>query len=652
MSNYQYLMNLNVAAGRSFQDLTQYPVFPWILRDYTSNELELDNPASYRDLSLPMGSIGEKRAKQFQDRYKSLEEFYSNEVEGCPPPFYFGTHYSCSAYVLHFLQRLQPYSDYASTLQGGHFDVADRLFISIEDSWKSASEGNLQDVRELIPEFFCLPDFLVNANRFDLGTTQKGVIVDDVVLPPWAKGDSHEFIRLHRAALESKYVSDNLHSWIDLIFGYKQRGEAAAASMNLFIHLTYDGEVDVDAITDPVLKASTISQINNFGQTPSRLFNKPHPKKNSDVLHRRSNVAAYGHTRGTAGSSNDGSSIKLFETMSSASPSHYAIGDIFAAHKDKLVTLPLHCMLLGASKKFVRFDGVCNGISIHKLSISQHSIDINDSSIVVCENMHQRKVTCVAFSRNGDMLVTGSEDTAVKLWRISQSNLDKGKKGVEYVGTLASHMAGVTCIDMCDVFEIAASGSSNGQVCVWDTKMVKLIRIIEAASSVLAISIDGCSGNIAILTKSDVIIYTINGVLIVSHSFGQIDDAMNKVTRPASALVAVPVSYWHDNCIALITGHVDGQVLVWKLVTTVVNDVVVRKLCQCNLVKHHKSMITRLRITQVAVSDKEIVQKSSSNSGFLHLFIGDRDGHASAFINSSMDSSNQLAVSSNSVSSL
>ena len=49
--------------------------------------------------------------------------------------------------------------------------------------------------------------------------------VGDVGLPPWAKGSVREFIRKHREALESDYVSENLHHWIDLIFGYKQRGK-------------------------------------------------------------------------------------------------------------------------------------------------------------------------------------------------------------------------------------------------------------------------------------------------------------------------------------------------------------------------------------------------------------------------------------------
>ena len=53
--------------------------------------------------------------------------------------------------------------------QGGNFDLADRMFHSIPDAWKSASETNMADIKELIPEFFYLPEFLGNSNSFDLG---------------------------------------------------------------------------------------------------------------------------------------------------------------------------------------------------------------------------------------------------------------------------------------------------------------------------------------------------------------------------------------------------------------------------------------------------------------------------------------------------
>ncbi len=51
ISNFEYLMWLNTIAGRTYNDLTQYPVFPWVLADYSSPTLDLNNHAVYRDLS-------------------------------------------------------------------------------------------------------------------------------------------------------------------------------------------------------------------------------------------------------------------------------------------------------------------------------------------------------------------------------------------------------------------------------------------------------------------------------------------------------------------------------------------------------------------------------------------------------------------------
>ncbi len=55
LSNFEYLMQLNTLAGRSYNDLNQYPVFPWIIADYESEELDLDEARTYRDLGRPMG---------------------------------------------------------------------------------------------------------------------------------------------------------------------------------------------------------------------------------------------------------------------------------------------------------------------------------------------------------------------------------------------------------------------------------------------------------------------------------------------------------------------------------------------------------------------------------------------------------------------
>ena len=54
---------------RSYNDLMQYPVFPWILADYDSEELDLTNHKTFRDLSRPMGAQTAARLDQFKKRY-------------------------------------------------------------------------------------------------------------------------------------------------------------------------------------------------------------------------------------------------------------------------------------------------------------------------------------------------------------------------------------------------------------------------------------------------------------------------------------------------------------------------------------------------------------------------------------------------------
>lgn len=51
IANFDYLMFLNTIAGRTYNDLNQYPVFPWILSNYTSETLDLSEASNFRDLS-------------------------------------------------------------------------------------------------------------------------------------------------------------------------------------------------------------------------------------------------------------------------------------------------------------------------------------------------------------------------------------------------------------------------------------------------------------------------------------------------------------------------------------------------------------------------------------------------------------------------
>lgn len=257
-------------------------MFPWILSDYTSEVIDLSDPSVFRDLTKPMGAL--HREDEFRARYAGLSENPDADDLLTAKPFHYGTHYSSAAIVLHYLMRVEPFSTHLVHLQGGKFDHADRLFSSVCGAWKSAAgiesaQNGTQDVKELVPEFFYLPTFLKNANNVEFGRDQSGTKVDDVELPPWAHGSAKEFVRVNREALESNFVSSTLHHWIDLIFGYKQHGAAAVDACNVFYHLTYEGAVDLENISDEAMKRAIVDQINEFGQTPSQLFKTPHPAK-------------------------------------------------------------------------------------------------------------------------------------------------------------------------------------------------------------------------------------------------------------------------------------------------------------------------------------------------------------------------------------
>jgi hypothetical protein len=214
INNFDYLLALNILSGRSFNDLCQYPVFPWVLSNFTSEEIpDLTDESNFRDLTKPMGALNPQRLEEFIERFQSFDDIVI-------PPFMYGSHYSTSAgVVLHFLVRMHPFASLHRQLQGGHFDVADRLFSSVSRTWDMCTGQSAAEVKELTPEWYCNPSFLKNTNGFKLGTSQDGESLGDVILPPWAQGSPEKFVEVQRCALESDICTKMLPNWIDLIFG-------------------------------------------------------------------------------------------------------------------------------------------------------------------------------------------------------------------------------------------------------------------------------------------------------------------------------------------------------------------------------------------------------------------------------------------------
>ena len=200
--------------------------------------------ADIRDLTKPMGALNPDKVEDFIERFNTFSDPYI-------PPFMYGTHYSTSAsVVLHFLVRLHPFAGLHRQLQGGHFDVADRLFSSVPRTWEMCTGSSAAEVKELTPEWYCVPAFLKNTIELKLGTSQGGDLLGDVALPPWAKGSPETCVEDMRNALESDICSEVLPDWINLNLGRKQQGPEAIVAHNVFFYLTYYGSLDIASIED------------------------------------------------------------------------------------------------------------------------------------------------------------------------------------------------------------------------------------------------------------------------------------------------------------------------------------------------------------------------------------------------------------------
>ncbi|XP_065200473.1 neurobeachin-like protein 1 isoform X2 [Planococcus citri] len=557
ITNFDYLMQLNTIAGRTYNDLSQYPVFPWILADYESDELDLSNPAVFRDLSRPIGVVNPLNEAEVRSKYNTFED-----PCGVIAKFHYGTHYSNSAGVLHYLVRVEPFTTLHIDLQSGRFDVADRQFHSIPQTWKLLME-NPNDVKELIPEFFYFPEFLKNINKFDLGVLQgTKEKVDDVILPKWASSPE-DFIYKHRKALESEYVSSHLHEWIDLIFGYKQRGPHAIKALNVFYYCSYEGAVDLDAIEDPTEREAVEGMINNFGQTPSQLLKESHPQRLSlnDALlkmlktdFKKPDLTLFFDqlTHFQIDMASDRDPIIFLN-----SPRSTTRGFLMSSIPDALITVSRngyigmhswtpHDRYSAKGFSVVVDDSVNNTKWRRDLSGSFHpSIKLHNKLFVVSHDSkllfsaghwdcsikiysftknkfthsllrHTDLVTCLAIDSCGWYLISGSKDCTAVVWDINTIHLSIPKP----YQLLHGHDEPITCVAISTELDMAVSGSQDGTVNVYTVHEGHLVHTLSPEGCVspiadvtfVTISVQGqIAFSVTDKVNHSIHVYSING---------------------------------------------------------------------------------------------------------------------------------------------
>ncbi|KUF98021.1 hypothetical protein AM588_10011252 [Phytophthora nicotianae] len=400
------------------------------------------------------------------------------------------------------------------------------------------------DVRELIPEFFYLPEFLYNANNCVFGTTQSGEEVWHVILPTWAHGDPREFVRLNRRALESKYVSEHLHEWIDLVFGAKQTGQAAVNAQNVFMNFTYEGTVDIEQITDPVMRAATLAQIENFGQTPSRLFSSPHPQRKVPTLIPTSATEA-SSMNSSAGHQYDGMTLSTIESYvkwhTPLAPALVAIGkDYVFMKKHSAISVQVNGTAIG-DVKFVHDKMQCQGVGcsfmppryakyldwgnnsgVMKLRVHQQHPGSGryreaNKILAVVEGAHHGGINSASVSDDGALLVTGGEDAVVNLIECSKDS--DGRRVFKQAAKFVGHNDAVVCVAINKEFNLIASSSADRSVLLWDLRTRALLQELAGhAATVSHVSINSANGNVLTTTSSEIRLWSINGDLLAASS--------------------------------------------------------------------------------------------------------------------------------------
>uniref|UniRef100_A0AAX7TNT7 Neutral sphingomyelinase (N-SMase) activation associated factor n=1 Tax=Astatotilapia calliptera TaxID=8154 RepID=A0AAX7TNT7_ASTCA len=565
LSNYQYLLHLNNLADRSCNDLSQYPVFPWVIADYTSPRLDMTNAATFRDLSKPVGALNKERLDRLLARYRGMPE----------PSFMYGSHYSSPGYVLFYLVRVAP--EHMLCLQNGRYDHADRMFNSIGETWKNCLEG-ATDFKELIPEFYGTdPSFLENRLSLDLGRRQNGSLVGDVVLPPWAT-DSSDFLQKHKAALESQYVSEHLHEWIDLVFGFKQRGSEAVAAHNVFHPLTYEGGIDCDSIEDTDQRIAMLTQILEFGQTPKQLFTSPHPQR---ITPRFQNITRSSSINSPDAELSPGNTDSSFEDLTEESRR------LAWANMESLKSCSVGCSYNSTLKMFSKeLKEFQRSMSFSNMALSSCLI-LADSKTVVCSSWDNNVYFySVPYGRRQDTLM-GHDDAVSKMcWfedKLYTASWDSTVKPACFsVNTVSLNPAGTLLV----------SGCKDGAVTIWDHSSQRTLQQIHCHSGtihqtdfspdsrhVLSVGADSCMKVIDVQTgmvissvkaeeEQRCFCWDGNWVLCGGQSGDLLlwDLLTNTVTKRIPAHSGAVTAMWMSElCTTVITGGEDRQMIFWKL---------------------------------------------------------------------------------------
>ena len=522
LTNFQYLMELNRLAGRTFNDLMQHPVFPWILADYSSSHLNLTLQQSFRNLRRPIAVQKEGSEEKYLTNYNILASDCS-ALGALMGPYHYASHYSNTGIVLHYLVRVPPYTAEFVKFQDGNFDLPDRSFHKLETSWLMASEISASDVKELIPQLFYLPEIFKNTEHFNFGHRQNGQPVEDVELPPWAP-DARLFVKIHRQALESSHVRQELAHWIDLVFGYKQTGSEAVEAVNVFHPATYSGAQA--PLLDQVEARARQTMIETYGQTPVQLFTSPHPLPLAELVRAEEEERAAASpallvptVTGLQLGSYVGAAGQPAPTVVWQQSQGVTVSSLVRLETNEMLGLPARHLLLGRYTAGRSLGQIYSGLQLagSHLVTWGHTDNtlrlrpVGDSDSQYWADLPWDSVTTGQTQPRVPAVWLGHQSGLISVYQVKQAGRVPSLAAPRY---LHGHCDVVTTIKLCPEFGVAVTAAEDGSVITWDLHSLQFLHHtllpLQTSSTPLVADISSKSGEIAVAADSTLHLLTIN----------------------------------------------------------------------------------------------------------------------------------------------
>ena len=270
ISTLAYLLFINKYSCRSYNDINQYPIFPWLI---IYNDKGEDKE---RDLKYTITAQDEDTRMMLKEKYPFSSTHF---------PYHYTTHYSNSSFLIYYLIRINPFTDNQIKLQVNKFDVPNRQFNSLDELLHILY--TTKQPREVIPEFFMSTEFFYNYNCNYFGAKADKTLVNDLINKKKFTTPL-EYVLNNEVLIESPKYKSRINFFFDNIFGTGQMG--GCDKCNTYDKYSYQEMIDLNEkikkfkenkLTYEEIKRKITMKSNkiiSFGQTPFKLFEDIHPQ--------------------------------------------------------------------------------------------------------------------------------------------------------------------------------------------------------------------------------------------------------------------------------------------------------------------------------------------------------------------------------------